>query len=34
MIYPYNIKIFKDIGFSIDTETYSKVADFLDITFI
>ena len=28
-----NIKIFKDIGFSIDTKTNSKVLDFLDITF-
>ena len=27
------IKIFKDVGFSIDIETNSKVADFLDITF-
>ena len=27
------IKIFKDIGFSIDIETNSKVVDFLDITF-
>ena len=28
------IKIFKDVGFSIDIETNSKVVDFLDITFI
>ena len=27
------IKIFKDVGFSIDIETNSKVVDFLDITF-
>ena len=27
------IKIFKDVGFSIDIETNSKVIDFLDITF-
>ena len=27
------IKIFKDVGFSIDIETNSKVADFLDIIF-
>ena len=27
------IKIFKDIGFSIDIETNSKVGDFLDIKF-
>ena len=26
-------KIFKDVGFSIDIETNSKVVDFLDITF-
>ena len=27
------IKIFTDVGFGIDIETNSKVADFLDITF-
>ena len=27
------IKIFKDVGISIDIETNSKVVDFLDITF-
>ena len=27
------IKIFKDVGFSIDIETSSKVVDFLDIIF-
>ena len=27
------IKIFKDVGFSIDIETNSKVVDFLDIAF-
>lgn len=27
------IKIFKDVGFSIDIETNSKVGDFLDIKF-
>ena len=27
------IKIFKDVGFSIDIETNSKVVDFLDVTF-
>ena len=27
------IKIFKDVGFSTDIETNSKVVDFLDITF-
>ena len=28
-----NIKIFKDVGFSIEVQTNSKVVDFLDITF-
>ena len=28
-----SIKIFQDVGFSIDIETNSKVVDFLDITF-
>ena len=27
------IKIFKDIGFTIDIETSLKIVDFLDITF-
>ena len=28
-----NIKIFKDVGFTIDVKTNFKIVDFLDITF-